>query len=102
MVYAIVRAGGRQERVSVGDTIVVNRLSGDQGDTVEFAPVLLVDGSEITSEAEKLAAVKVSGEIVASSRGPKIRMLRYKNKTNSRKRTGHRQDLTSVKITGIK
>lgn len=102
MVYAIVRAGGRQERVSVGDTIVVNRQSGDQGDTVEFAPVLLVDGSEITSESEKLAAVKVTGEIVGSSRGPKIRMLRYKNKTNSHKRKGHRQDLTSVKITDIK
>jgi large subunit ribosomal protein L21 len=102
VVYAIVRAGGRQERVSVGDTIVINRLSGEQGDTVELAPVLLVDGTEITSDAAKLAEVKVTGEIVGESRGPKIRIMQYKNKTGSHRRKGHRQDLTSVKITGIK
>ncbi len=101
MVYAIVRAGGRQEKVSVGDTIVINRVAGEAGDSVEFAPVLLVDGDKVTSAPAELAKVKVTAEILDETRGPKIRILRYKNKTGYKKRQGHRQDLTRLKITGI-
>ncbi|SEI98987.1 50S ribosomal protein L21 [Demequina mangrovi] len=102
MVYAIVKAGGRQEKVSEGDVIVVDRLKAAAGETVELAPVLLVDGEKITSDAKALAKVKVTAEVVRDERGPKIDILKYKNKTGYRKRIGHRQDLTRLKVTGIK
>ncbi|WP_062314688.1 50S ribosomal protein L21 [Demequina rhizosphaerae] len=102
MVYAIVKAGGRQEKVSVGDIVVVDRLKADAGSTVELAPVLLVDGDKVTADAKALAKVKVTAEVVRDERGPKIDILKYKNKTGYRKRIGHRQDLTRLKVTGIK
>jgi len=102
MVYAIVKAGGRQEKVSVGDIVVVDRLKVQAGDTVELPALLLVDGENITSAAKDLAKVKVTAEVVRDERGPKIIILKYKNKTGYRKRQGHRQDLTRLKVTGIK
>lgn len=102
MVYAIVKAGGRQERVSEGDIIVVDRIKAATGDSVELPAVLLVDGDKVTSEAKALAKVKVTAEVVRDERGPKIDILKYKNKTGYRRRMGHRQDLTRLKVTGIK
>ncbi|WP_435300423.1 50S ribosomal protein L21 [Timonella sp. A28] len=102
MVYAIVKAGGRQEKVSVGDVVVVDRLSGNAGDSVELPAILLVDGEKVTTDAAKLAKVKVSAEILRDEKGPKISILKYKNKTGYRKRQGHRQALTRLKVTGIK
>ncbi len=102
MVYAIVKAGGRQEKVSVGDVIVVDRLKSEAGSTVELTPLLLVDGDKVTSGAKDLAKVTVTAEVVRDERGPKINILKYKNKTGYRKRLGHRQDLTRLKVTGIK
>ncbi|WP_061962454.1 50S ribosomal protein L21 [Demequina flava] len=102
MVYAIVKAGGRQEKVSEGDVIVVDRLKADQGATVELAPVLLVDGDKVTSDSKALSKVKVTAEVVRDERGKKIDILKYKNKTGYRKRIGHRQELTRLKVTGIK
>ena len=102
MVYAIVKAGGHQEKVSVGDVVVVNRLSGEAGDSVEFPALLLVDGEKVTTASDKLAKVKVTGEILGDEKGPKITILKYKNKTGYRKRQGHRQKLTRVKVTSIK
>lgn len=99
--YAIVRAGGRQEKVSVGDVLVVDRLAGEPGSTVEFRPLLLVDGETVTSAADALAAATVTVEIVEAAKGPKIRIMKFKNKTGYRKRQGHRQKLTRVKVTGI-
>jgi large subunit ribosomal protein L21 len=100
-VYAIVRAGGRQEKVSVGDVLVVDRLAGEPGSTVEFQPLLLVDGETVTSAPGDLVDVKVTVEIVDAAKGPKIRIMKFKNKTGYRKRQGHRQKLTRVKVTGI-
>jgi large subunit ribosomal protein L21 len=100
-VYAIVRAGGRQEKVSVGDVLIVDKLDGEPGSTVEFQPLLLVDGDTVTSAAEALAGVTVTAEIVEAAKGPKIHILKFKNKTGYRKRQGHRQKLTRVKVTGI-
>jgi large subunit ribosomal protein L21 len=100
-VYAIVRAGGRQEKVAVGDVLTVDRLTGEPGDEVRFTPVLVVDGSTVTSDADALSKVVVKGEIVDDLRGPKLRILKYKNKTGYRKRQGHRQALTKVAITTI-
>lgn len=102
MVYAIVKAGGRQEKVSVGDIVVMDRIAGEAGAEIELTPVLLVDGDKVTSAASDLAKVTVTGEIVRNERGPKITILKFKNKTGYRKRQGHRQELTRIKITGIK
>jgi large subunit ribosomal protein L21 len=101
-VYAIVRAGGRQEKVAVGDVLTVDRLLGEPGTTVEFQPVLLVEGDTVTSAADALAKASVTAEIVAPAKGPKITIMKFKNKTGYRKRQGHRQKLTQVKVTGIK
>ena len=98
--YAIVRAGGRQEKVSVGDVLLIDKI-GQAGDTVQLRPLLVVDGGTVTSDASKLAKVKVTAEVVKAAKGPKIVILKYKNKTGYRKRQGHRQPLTQVKITAI-
>ncbi len=102
VVYAIVKAGGRQEKVSVGDVVVVDRLSGDAGSTVQLPAVLLVDGEKVTADAKALAKVTVTAEIVRDEKGAKIDILKYKNKTGYRKRLGHRSKLTRLKVTGIK
>ena len=99
--YAIVRAGGRQEKVSVGDVLTIDKVAGDAGSTVELTPVLLVDGDTVTSDADTLSKVTVTAEVLAATKGPKIHILKYKNKTGYRKRQGHRQKLTQVKVTGI-
>lgn len=101
VVYAIVKAGGRQEKVSVGDTLVVDKLTEEIGSTVEFRPIMLVDGESITVDAEKLGKVSVKAEVLDDAKGPKITIIKYKNKTGYRKRQGHRQPLSVVKITEI-
>ncbi|ARU50263.1 MULTISPECIES: 50S ribosomal protein L21 [Cellulosimicrobium] len=102
VVYAIVKAGGRQEKVSVGDIVVVDRVSAKVGESLELPALLLVDGEKVTTDAAKLAKVKVTAEVVRDEKGPKITILRYKNKTGYRRRQGHRQQLTRLKVTGIK
>jgi large subunit ribosomal protein L21 len=99
-VYAIVKAGGRQEKVAVGDTITLDRLAAAAGDTVELTALLLVDDAQVTT-GDALDGVKVTAEVVSHSRGPKIDILRYKNKTGYRRRQGHRQELSTVRVTGI-
>ncbi len=99
--YAIVRAGGRQEKVSVGDVIVVDRLAGEPGSTVQLRPLMLVDGDQVTATTGALAGVTVTAEIVRPEKGPKIQILKFKNKTGYRQRQGHRQKLTRIKVTGI-
>ena len=101
VVYAIVKAGGRQEKVSVGDVLDVDRLAADAGSTVQLPAVLLVDGDKVTSDAKALAKVKVTAEVVRDEKGPKIVIQKFKNKTGYRKRQGHRQQLTRLKVTSI-
>jgi large subunit ribosomal protein L21 len=101
VVYAIVKAGGRQEKVAVGDVVVVDRIAAAAGSTVELPALLLVDGTAVTTDAAALAKVKVTAEVVQAEKGPKIDILRYKNKTGYRRRQGHRQSLTRLKVTGI-
>jgi len=102
VVYAVVRAGGRQEKVQVGTIVVLDRQSAKIGDKIELPAVLFVDGDAVTTDADKLAKVKVTAEVLGEERGPKIIIQKFKNKTGYKKRQGHRQDLTRVKITGIK
>jgi large subunit ribosomal protein L21 len=101
VVYAIVKAGGRQEKVAVGDVVVVDRLAEQAGATVTLPALLLVDGETVTSDAATLAGVTVTAEVVRAEKGPKIDILKYKNKTGYRKRMGHRQQLTRLRVTGI-
>ncbi|WP_276652368.1 50S ribosomal protein L21, partial [Corynebacterium vitaeruminis] len=94
--------GGKQYKVAEGDLVKVEKIEGEQGSSVALTPVLLVDGANVTSKSEELAKVSVAGEIVEHVKGPKIKIMKYKNKTGYKKRQGHRQQLTVVKITGIK
>ncbi len=101
VVYAIVKAGGRQEKVAVGDVVVVDRLSDKAGATVTLPALLLVDGETVTTDAQALSQVTVTAEVVRDEKGPKITILKYKNKTGYKVRKGHRQQLTRLKVTGI-
>jgi len=100
-VYAIVRSGGKQHRVAVGDVLAVERLPGEAGSTVTLPAVLLVDGAAVTSAADELAGVTVTAEIAGATKGPKIRMIHYKNKSGYRRRQGHRQHYTQLRVTAI-
>ena len=99
--YAIVRAGGRQEKVSVGDVLIIDKVDGSTGDSIDLTPLLVVDGSSVTSDASKLAKVSVKAEVVGPAKGPKITIMKFKNKTGYRKRQGHRQHSTQIKVTAI-
>ncbi|HJC30237.1 MAG TPA: 50S ribosomal protein L21 [Candidatus Dietzia intestinipullorum] len=100
--YAIVKTGGKQYKVAEGDLVKVEKIEGEAGTAVSLSPILVVDGASVTSESDALSKVTVSGEIVDQTKGPKIRIHKFKNKTGYHKRQGHRQPLTVVKITGIK
>lgn len=100
-VYAIVRSGGTQQKVSVGDVIDIDRIDGAVGTSVTLPAVLLVDGKKVTSDPGKLGKASVTAEIVGTSKGPKIRIQHFRNKTGYRRRLGHRQSYTRVKVTGI-
>jgi len=100
-VYAIVRAGGRQEKVAVGDLISLDRVGAKPGETLTLKTLLVVDGDKVTSGENELASFVVTAEVVEHNRGPKIEILRYKNKTGYRRRQGHRSDLTDVRILSI-
>ena len=100
--YAIVKTGGKQYKVAEGDLVRVEKIEGEAGDSVALTPVLLVDGAKVTATSDDLAKVNVSAEIVEHGKGPKIDIMKYKNKTGYKKRQGHRQQLTTIKITGIK
>jgi large subunit ribosomal protein L21 len=100
-VYAIVRNGGRQEKVAVGDVVDIDDLSPAVGDSISLSPIMVVDGDNVTTDADALAKVTVDAEVVGPVKGPKIMILKYKNKTGYRKRQGHRQHYTQVKVTAI-
>lgn len=100
--YAIVKAGGHQEKVEVGDKFIVNRLDAKKGDSVEFPVALIVDGFKVTVAAKDLAKVSVKAEVVDDeAKGKKIHIQKFKNKTGVARRKGHRQKLTVLKVTEI-
>lgn len=99
--YAIVKTGGKQYKVAVGDLVKVEKIEGAPGTAVELPVALVVNGAEVTSDAAALAKASVTGEVVEHTKGPKIRIHKFKNKTGYHKRQGHRQKLTVLKVTGI-
>jgi large subunit ribosomal protein L21 len=102
VVYAVVRAGGRQEKVSVGTIVTLDRIKAEANSKIELPALLLVDGDKITSDATALAKVKVTAEVLGNLRGPKIVIQHYKNKTGYKRRMGFRAELTRVQVTEIK
>jgi large subunit ribosomal protein L21 len=99
--YAVIKTGGKQEKVAQGQRVDVELLDGDEGAEVTFTPVMLVDGDTVVAKAADLAGASVSARIVGLTKGPKIRGFTYKNKSRSRRRWGHRQKYTTIEITGI-
>jgi len=100
-VYAIVRAGAKQQKVAVGDVIEIDKVATAAGESVSLPVVLVVDGETITSDAKSLDKASVTVEILGATKGPKIVIQKYKNKTGYKKRQGHRQKYTQVKVTDI-
>ena len=98
-VYAIVRAGATQQKVAVGDVIEIDKITTGVGESVSLPVVLLVDGESVTSTGLDKASVTV--EVLGATKGPKIIIQKYKNKTGYKKRQGHRQKYTQVKVTAI-
>jgi large subunit ribosomal protein L21 len=100
-VYAIVRCGGRQEKAAVDDVLTVDTLAGEVGSSVTLPAVLVVDNGQVISDPTELGRYQVTAEIMGAIAGPKINMIQYRNKTGYRRRLGHRQRYTQVRITGI-
>ncbi|MGQ0847513.1 MAG: 50S ribosomal protein L21 [Actinomycetota bacterium] len=99
--YAIIRAGGKQAKVHVGDVLEIERVK-DPGTSVSFTPILVVDeGGTAVSGSGKLAGAKVIADVLGETKGDKIDIFKYKNKTGYRRHQGHRQTYTQIRVTGI-
>ena len=101
LMYAIVKTGGKQYRVEEGQSLLVERLSAEDGAKVGLQPLLYVDGSTVV-EGDGLSRVKVEARVVGHERGPKLRIVKFKPKRGYKRRTGHRQELTRIEVTQIK
>ncbi len=99
--YAVIRTGGKQYRVTEGQTLLVERLAGDAGSTVELEPLLVAGDGDPVLDADALAKAKVQAEIVGHERGPKLRVFKFKPKRGYKRRTGHRQELTRIEVTKV-
>ena len=99
--YAIVRCGGRQEKVALDDVVTIDKLDGAAGDSITLPALLVVDGDRVISDPAEVSRYQVTANIVGDAAGPKINMIQYRNKTGYRRRLGHRQRYTQVRITGI-
>ena len=99
--YAIVRCGGRQEKVVLDEVVTVDKLPGEVGSSITLPALLVVDGDRVISDPAEVDRYQVTADIVGDAAGPKINMIQYRNKTGYRRRLGHRQRYTQVRITGI-
>ena len=100
-VYAVVRAGSKQQKVAVGDVIEIDKITTAAGESLTLPVVMVVDGENVTSDAATLGSAGVQVEVLGATKGPKIIIQKYKNKTGYKKRQGHRQKYTQVKVTDI-
>jgi large subunit ribosomal protein L21 len=99
--YAVIRCGGKQYRVEEGTTLLVDRLSGDEGASVDLEPLLYAGGKDTLFSGDDLGRVKVKAKIVGHERGPKLRVFKFKPKRGYKRTTGHRSELTRLEVTGI-
>ncbi len=99
--YAVITTGGKQYRVSEGDKLRVEKLAGDVGATVEFGEVLMLGGDTVAIGKPFVAGAKVVAEIVAQDRAKKIIVFKFRRRKNYRRKNGHRQPYTELKVTGI-
>jgi large subunit ribosomal protein L21 len=99
--YAVIRSGGKQYKVETGQRLEVERVGADTGANVELEPILLVDGDTVLATPAQLGKAKVKAKVVDEAKGPKIRGFTYKNKSNQRRRWGHRQHYSVLEITAI-
>jgi large subunit ribosomal protein L21 len=99
--YAVVRTGGKQYRVEEGTTFLVERLGADEGATVDLEPLLYASGDRSLFSASDLGGVSVQATVVGHERGPKLRVFKFKPKRGYKRTTGHRQELTRLRVTGI-
>lgn len=99
--YAVIKTGGKQYRVAPNDVIQVERLDVKPGASVELDQVLMLGGDEPKFGAPLVAGVKVAATVLEQVRGPKVIIFKKRRRKNSRRRTGHRQDLTVLRITDI-
>ncbi len=99
--YAIVRAGAKQQKVAVGDVIEIDKVATAVGETLTLPVVMAVDGETVTADSKKLDKASVTVEVLGATKGPKIVIQKFKNKTGYKKRQGHRQKYTQVKVTDI-
>jgi large subunit ribosomal protein L21 len=99
--YAIVKTGGKQYRVEEGQSLLVERLPVEDGAKAVLQPLLYVDGSNVV-DGEELSKVTVEARVLGHERGPKLRIVKFKPKRGYKRRTGHRQELTRIEVTGIK
>lgn len=100
--FAVVKTGGKQYRVAENDILLVEKLAGEAGDSIEFAEILMIGGDNVTIGAPLVEGASVSAEVLEQLRGPKvISFKKRRRKHSSQRKRGHRQYLTRVKITGI-
>jgi large subunit ribosomal protein L21 len=99
--YAVIRSGGKQYRVEEGMTLLVERLPGDEGGTVDLEPLLYSGDDDTLFESGDLGRVKVEATILGHERGKKLRVFKFKPKRGYKRTTGHRQELTRLQVTGI-
>jgi large subunit ribosomal protein L21 len=99
--YAVIKTGGKQYRVSEGDRVRVERLAGDVGSSIEFGEVLMLGGDRVAVGSPLVSGAKVVGEIVAQDRSKRIIVFKMKRRKNYRRKRGHRQEYTEIRITGI-
>ena len=98
--YAVIKTGGKQYRVEQGQQLQVERLAASDAE-VALTPVLLVDGDTVLSTPDQLSGATVSAKVLGETKGPKVTGFTYKNKTNQRRRWGHRQRYATIEITKI-
>jgi large subunit ribosomal protein L21 len=99
--FAVIKTGGKQYKVAANDVITIERLEGEVGDVIAFDQVLMLGGDTVTIGSPVVAGATVAGELVEQARGPKVISFKKRRRQNSKRKKGHRQDLTIVRITEI-
>jgi len=99
--FAVIRTGGKQYRVAADDVITIDKVKGQPGEIVEFGDVLVLGGDNVQVGTPTVSGARVAGEVVDQGRGPKVIAFKKRRRQNSRRKRGHRQEFTVVRVTEI-